>query len=731
MRKSILCLLAFFCAASIYAQTPKNCKYVFTEASDLNLIGKVLDNTPNPYHRVDTVKYKGFTKGENNQVRCPVGLAVLFKTDATSISVTTQWGSFIYSSVATMPIAYRGYDLYIKRADKWVWAASGATKPENGGDNLVLIKDMDGSMHECMLYMPNYCEVYSCKIGVEEGKSIEPLESPFKHRIAIFGSSYTHGISTSRSGMSYPMQFMRHTGLQILSLGVSGNCKMQPYFADVLADVQADAYIFDSFSNPDAKMIRERLVPFIDRMISAHPGKPMIFQQTIYREARNFSLSYDKREQDKMDMAASIFKEIKSTPEGQRKYKDVYFIIPNASLNHESSVDGVHPDDYGYYLWSKSIEKPILDILSKYGIEAPEKAKAAAPKAKKGPKINYTEAADLTLVGKLMPGMTPNPYHRVDTVKYKGFTPTENFQVRMTSGMAVAFKTDSKSIHVLTKYGRVSFPTNTNGFAARGYDLYIKKDGKWLWAEAGVCPDKQLDGDLELIKDMDGSMHECLLYFPLYSEEYSIKIGVEEGSTIEAIDNPFRHRVAIWGSSYTHGSSTSRSGMAYPAQFSRATGIQLLSLGCSGNCKLQPYFADVLVDVDAEAFIFDSFSNPDAKMIRERLVPFIDRMVAAHPGKPLIFQQTIYREGRNFSLGVDKKEQDKMDMAAAIFKEIKSTKEGKEKYKDVYFIVPDAVDHKSHDASVDGTHPTNHGYTLWANSIQKPVMKILAKYGIR
>ena len=31
------------------------------------------------------------------------------------------------------------------------------------------------------------------------------------------------------------------------------------------------------------------------------------------------------------------------------------------------------------------------------------------------PDYVYTEASELTLVGKLMPGKTANPYHRVDT----------------------------------------------------------------------------------------------------------------------------------------------------------------------------------------------------------------------------------------------------------------------------------------------------------------------------
>lgn len=342
----------------------------------------------------------------------------------------------------------------------------------------------------------------------------------------------------------------------------------------------------------------------------------------------------------------------------------------------------------------------------------------------------YTEASDLTIIGKLMPGRTANPYHRVDTLLYKGFTPRESHLVRMSSGMGCVFKTDSKSISVITEYGQMDDPVNTNIISARGYDLYILKDGEWLWAASGVSPRNNLSKPLGLISGMDGTEHVCLLYFPTYSEVRSIRIGVEKGSAVMPVENPFSNRIAIWGSSFTHGSSTSRAGLTYPAQFSRSTGLQMLSLGCSGRCLLQDYFCDVLVDVDADAFVFDAFSNPRAYVIRERLVPFIDRMIAAHPGKPLIFQQTIYREKRNFNIEEDAKEQAKMDMAEKIFKEIKSTPEGRKKYKDVYFIVPQACP-STHEASVDGVHPDNYGYTLWAGSIERPVLKILRKYGIR
>ena len=61
----------------------------------------------------------------------------------------------------------------------------------------------------------------------------------------------------------------------------------------------------------------------------------------------------------------------------------------------------------------------------------------------------YAEATDFTQMGKLMPGKTENPYHRVDTTLYKGFTKRENQLVRMSSGMGCVFKTDSRSISII------------------------------------------------------------------------------------------------------------------------------------------------------------------------------------------------------------------------------------------------------------------------------------------
>ena len=334
----------------------------FVDATTLNLIGKA-QPTSQPYHRIDTVVYKGFTKSENQQVRCSAGLALVFKTNSSRIDLLPEYTSFVYNGSSTPRVASEGFDLYIRKGGEWVYASSRA--PRKRGEAFTLIKGMDGSEKECLLYLPNYNELTSLQVGVDADAKIVPMENPFRHKIVIFGSSFTHGVSTSRSGMSYPMQIARNTGLYFCSIACSGNCKLQPYFADYLADVKdADAMVFDAFSNPGAEMIAERLIPFIARIRESLPETPLIFVQTIYRESRNFDRESDEFEAAKQAMARQQMAEV------VKRFKNVYF-IDKAGLtgtDHVTSADGTHPSDLGYWRWAQNLQPELLKVLKKHGI---------------------------------------------------------------------------------------------------------------------------------------------------------------------------------------------------------------------------------------------------------------------------------------------------------------------------------------------------------------------------
>ena len=346
--------------------TSKELNFKFVDAKTLTLIGKSNVPTGEYYHRIDTTVFPLGKKGERQQAISPAGWALLFKTDSPAIKIKAEFG-WEYESMNTMPLAYHGFDLYIQQDGKWLWAADKANYPKYSSKYsdkpFTLIDCMDNSEKICMLYLPMYSELKNLEIGVAEDAHIEAIPSPFRHQVVFHGSSYTQGISIARAGMSYPLQFSRSTGLGVITLGFSGNCKMQPYFLDFLEKVEADAFVFDAFSNPNAQTIKERLEPFIQRMTASHPGVPMIFQRTIRREWCNFNLRTKALEQAKQEMSDWLM------PELCKKYKDVYYVVTDATAeDHEASVDGTHPSDYGYQLWEKSIEKPILKILAQYGI---------------------------------------------------------------------------------------------------------------------------------------------------------------------------------------------------------------------------------------------------------------------------------------------------------------------------------------------------------------------------
>lgn len=359
MRKLIVSFIGLVMCLSVFGQC-------FTEANDLTIVGKVFPDTPNPYERMDFSKYGGWTEKDRNLLEMPSGIIVSFKTNSTGIWVKPEFKE-IYQS-QTSGFAARGFDLYIKKDGEWLWAGTCAyslDKDKENGKVRALVEHMDDSAKECIMYLPTYSKLVSLGIGVDENSTIEKGEVPFRHRICLHGSSYMHGQATGRAGQTVPGYLTRMTGLQFCSLGVSGDCRMQPQFANALKDADVDAFVFDAFSNGTAETIQENLFTFIETIQAAKPGVPMIFMTTIWPERRNFDQPYDEAQGKKAEMADKLIKE------AVKKYKDVYFIpTSNAtSALHDTTIDGVHPGSWGYYLWADSVRKPILKILRKYGIK--------------------------------------------------------------------------------------------------------------------------------------------------------------------------------------------------------------------------------------------------------------------------------------------------------------------------------------------------------------------------
>jgi lysophospholipase L1-like esterase len=216
------------------------------------------------------------------------------------------------------------------------------------------------------------------------------------------------------------------------------------------------------------------------------------------------------------------------------------------------------------------------------------------------------------------------------------------------------------------------------------------------------------------------------MYLPIWDRVESLEIGIEQGSSIAAMENPFRHKIVVHGSSITHGASSSRSGMTYPALMERRTGLYMINLGYSGMSTLQEEFAHYLAQVEsADAFLFDTFSNPSAEVIEERFDKFVDIIREKHPTTPLIFTQTIRRDTRNYNSKTEDFESRKQAMAE------KKVRERMQRDEHIYFLDSEGWIGYDHLGTADGTHPTDLGFMRMVEHMEPQVVNILKKYGIK
>lgn len=342
------------------------------------------------------------------------------------------------------------------------------------------------------------------------------------------------------------------------------------------------------------------------------------------------------------------------------------------------------------------------------------------------PALKFVDAATLNIIGQAEP--TGKPYDRINTevhkvpencVTYCGFS----------TGLAVLFTTDSPTITARWTTSQYMPGVNMSAITQKGLDLYIRDGEEWVFAGVGrptITPEARDKHEYNIIANAPTETKECLLYLPIWDRVESLEIGIAEGSTIAPLENPFRHKIIVHGSSITHGASSSRSGMTYPALMERRTGLYMINLGYSGMSTLQEEFAHYLAQVeDADAFLFDTFSNPSAEVIEERFDKFVDIIREKHPTTPLIFTQTIRRDTRNYNSKTEDFESRKQAMAE------KKVRERMQRDENIYFLDSEGWIGYDHLGTADGTHPTDLGFMRMVEHMEPQIVNILKKYGIK
>ncbi|MBT3378367.1 MAG: hypothetical protein HN742_34940 [Lentisphaerae bacterium] len=329
----------------------------------LNVEGKGWTDTEAFYDRLPA-KAKGVVRDPVWDLsRHSAGLCVRFVTDATALHArwTLRSNSLAMNHMPATGVS--GLDLYVRQPDgTWHWLAVG--RPEKAPTNTVqLTAGIPEGEREFMLYLPLYNGVTSVELGIPQDRRIgtAPAYAVGKAKpIVFYGTSITQGGCASRPGMVHTAIVGRHLQWPVINLGFSGNGQMEPEVADLLAELDPAVFVLDCLPNTGADQIRERLVPLVRKIRTAHPDTPILLTED--RTYCNAFLITGNRRRNETSRDAHREGYEQLLAEG---YTGLHYLPGEALLGEdgEDTVDGSHPTDLGFMRQAEAFLKALRPIL--------------------------------------------------------------------------------------------------------------------------------------------------------------------------------------------------------------------------------------------------------------------------------------------------------------------------------------------------------------------------------
>ncbi len=362
---SAICLLILLSAGFIFGQ--EKIEVTWYNAADLGVSGRGWTDTSTPYDRLPKHAEKKVPEAVWKRGSNSTGMSIPFATDASMIIVRWKLRNPGISSPYLSPMSVAGVDLYLKKGDEWFWAASKPPDAVKKGSPVsdttaTLLRGLSPELREYRLYLPIYNGVEIVEIGVPTGSKFgTTIEKTVKKPIVFYGSSIVQGSASSRPGMTYVSQLGRRLDNPVVNLGFSGLCHMEPELADLLAELDPAIFVIDCLPNMKADEITERTIPLVKSIRKARPSTPIVFvENPKYSQALWNPSNLNAVNTKNKLLLAQYNKLIKSGVSNLHYVKgdNLY------GSDSNSTVDGVHPNDYGFTLFADALEPILRGILN-------------------------------------------------------------------------------------------------------------------------------------------------------------------------------------------------------------------------------------------------------------------------------------------------------------------------------------------------------------------------------
>ncbi len=291
--------------------------------------------------------------------RHSAGMAVRFQTDATSIQVDYELLSSSLAMTHMPATGVSGLDLYCQVDDgsfRWMQVA----KPTKQHVTTTIVGGLSKAMRTYMMYLPLYNGVNSLKIGVAAQSTFTPLAPRNAKPLVFYGTSIMHGACASRPGMAIPAILGRRFELPTINLGFSGNGKMDPEMAPLLAELDPAVYCIDCLPNMGPDLVSQRAEATVKTIRAARPDTPILLvEDRIFTNARFFPA--------KQEFHKANHRALRQAYESlQKQGVPKLFYLPGDHLlgdDGEGATDGSHPSDLGFMRNAAAYESVLHSIL--------------------------------------------------------------------------------------------------------------------------------------------------------------------------------------------------------------------------------------------------------------------------------------------------------------------------------------------------------------------------------
>ena len=356
-------------AASLWAQTPTVWHNPLASAAggEPYVCGRAWNaETGANFHRLPARCNGVVPEGVWNLSLHSAGLSLRFSTNSSVIRVgyrlAAGWPH--YFNMTWMDSS--GADLYGKDArGRMRWIGNSANVKIEGDSATITYsgirypRGLEGGT-EFRLYLPAYNEVRSLNIGVESGARFAFLHEERQRPLVVYGTSIVHGSSPSRPGLMFTNIVGRELDIPVVNLGFSGKAFLEPEMFNLIAEVDAAAFVIDPVANSfrvKDEMV-ERTCYGVRRLRSASAAPILMVESRVPTDSL-FRPAYAHRYTD----ANRLFREAydKLRAEG---VKGLYYLsAADLGLTEESLIEGSHPNDLGNIEYARAYIKALKKAL--------------------------------------------------------------------------------------------------------------------------------------------------------------------------------------------------------------------------------------------------------------------------------------------------------------------------------------------------------------------------------